>query len=204
MNPRAVDIIGIGPTVNGYGWPDDHEKWSFWSAYPLFKDRVDCYFAMHKHEKIDGNFVGRRLTLDSYPIDDVINFFDSSFFTCSTAFMIALAIMEGFGQIGLHGIDMENGSEYAWERPCVAYWIGQARARRIVVETSNGFCDPVFLYGYDDEKRKAVSEYFERKRRFSEKCFLGHKAAGNEVIAAGFYGKQRAYEIAAADILGDE
>lgn len=52
------------------------------------------------------------------------------YFTCSVCWLIALAILEGFERIELWGFalrDTKPGSAFAWERPCVAYWIKQAQ-----------------------------------------------------------------------------
>lgn len=58
------------------------------------------------------------------------------YFTCSVCWMIALAIYERFERIELWGFELRDtkpGSAFAWERPCVAYWIQQARAWGIEV-----------------------------------------------------------------------
>ena len=52
------------------------------------------------------------------------------YFTCSVTWLIALAIFEGFDRIELWGFELRDtkpGSAFAWERPCVAYWIHRAR-----------------------------------------------------------------------------
>lgn len=52
------------------------------------------------------------------------------YFTCSVCWLIALAIYEGFERIELWGFELRDtkpGSAFAWERPCVAYWIKQAQ-----------------------------------------------------------------------------
>ena len=58
------------------------------------------------------------------------------YFTCSVAWEIALAILEGFERIELWGFELRDtkpGSAFAWERPCFAYWVKQARDRSIEV-----------------------------------------------------------------------
>lgn len=52
------------------------------------------------------------------------------YFTCSVCWLIAFAILEGFERIELWGFELRDtkpGSAFAWERPCVAYWIQVAR-----------------------------------------------------------------------------
>ena len=58
------------------------------------------------------------------------------YFTCSICWLIAFAIMEGFERIELWGFELRDttpGSAFAWERPCVAYWIQVAKDRGVNV-----------------------------------------------------------------------
>lgn len=58
------------------------------------------------------------------------------YFTCSICWLIAFAVLEGFERIELWGFELRDtkpGSAFAWERPCVAYWIKMARDRGIDV-----------------------------------------------------------------------
>lgn len=56
------------------------------------------------------------------------------YFTCSVAWLIAFAILEGFERIELWGFELRDSKlYYKLERPCVFYWIKQARDRGIEV-----------------------------------------------------------------------
>lgn len=58
------------------------------------------------------------------------------YFTCSVCWLIAFAILEGFQRIELWGFELRDtkpGSAFAWERPCVAYWIQMAQSRGVDV-----------------------------------------------------------------------
>lgn len=58
------------------------------------------------------------------------------YFTCSACWLIAFAILEGFERIEMWGFELRDtkpGGVYAFERPCVAYWIQQARDHGISV-----------------------------------------------------------------------
>ena len=58
------------------------------------------------------------------------------YFTCTVCWLVAFAILEGFERIELWGFELRDtkpGSAFAWERPCVAYWIQQARDRGVEV-----------------------------------------------------------------------
>ena len=72
------------------------------------------------------------------------------YFTSSFAFMMALAIYEGFDEINIFGIDMEVNTEYAYQKPCGEFWIGMALGLGIKVTIP----EPCYLcnalvYGYD-------------------------------------------------------
>lgn len=56
-----------------------------------------------------------------------------TYMTSSIAWMLGLAIMEGFKKIGIYGVDMAQDTEWAGQRPCCEYLIGLARGRGIEV-----------------------------------------------------------------------
>ena len=92
-------------------------------------------------------------TLDNYPLDELKKFFKTDYFSCSAAYMIALAIYEGATSIDLYGVNMVIAKEYAYQKPCVDYWCGQAMGRGIEVavygKTSTIMKTPAgLLYGY--------------------------------------------------------
>ena len=58
------------------------------------------------------------------------------YFTCSVCWLIAFAVSLGFERIELWGFELRDtkpGSAFAWERPCVAYWIAEARRHGVEV-----------------------------------------------------------------------
>lgn len=91
------------------------------------------------------------------------------YFTCSVTWLLAFAILEGFERIELWGFRLrdkpDRGHEcYKFERPCIAYWIEQARSRgieifyqqeveelydagKMIAGTPDNYLGP--LYGYD-------------------------------------------------------
>ena len=74
----------------------------------------------------------------AYPREAVMAHFANdgipeTFFTCSCSLMLALAIMEGFERIELYGFMCKKDYEHAFERPCIAYWVGRARGAGISV-----------------------------------------------------------------------
>lgn len=55
------------------------------------------------------------------------------YISSSIAWQIALAIHERFDEIHLYGIDLNTGSEYAWQKPGVEFLLGLAAGRGIKV-----------------------------------------------------------------------
>lgn len=61
----------------------------------------------------------------SYPIEDIARRF-GAYLTSSPAYMLALAMAEGFKEIHIYGIDLSTDSEYAHQRPNLEFLIGLA------------------------------------------------------------------------------
>jgi hypothetical protein len=174
----TIDIIGTGITGGLYDWPDGSEKWSVGSAFQTLGARIDIYFCFHGEpvdvfNKSDIGYLDKH----NYPLDDVVRKFGTRYFTNSIAYMIALAIMRKAKTIRLWGVDMEPGTEWAYERPCVAYWIGRAQERGIKVETSSELTEPFFMYGYDEEGHRLIKQ-LEIRRKHAEA--MAHKTEGRE------------------------
>ena len=117
-----------------------------------------------------------------FPKDELLTFFGHRYFTCQAAWMIALAIWEGFKRIELWGFEISSKKEggYAWERPCVFYWIDEAKRRGVEViippelirDTPPG--DPLtytgWLYGYEPH-----NEYYRTTYRSALEVFMREK-----------------------------
>ena len=76
-----------------------------------------------------------------------------NYFTNSISWMIGLAIMEGFTEIHVYGVDMMmgggNGSEYGWQRPSCEWLIGWARGKgiKLVLPDESDLMKTAFPYG---------------------------------------------------------
>ena len=77
-----------------------------------------------------------------YPFDEIVAKYLSGLrrgdevqrvFTSTFDYMMALAIYEGVERIQLLGIEMESDTEYAYQRPGMAFWMGMAVAQGIEV-----------------------------------------------------------------------
>lgn len=98
------------------------------------------------------------IDLKTYPIDTIIKFFKTDYFSNTVDYAIALAIYKGYTEIGLYGINMLKGSEYSYQKAGVEFWIGQAMGRGIAV-TNNSPISAILktktgkMYGYDREQK---------------------------------------------------
>jgi hypothetical protein len=96
---------------------------------------------------------------------------DRLFATCTVAYMLALAISEGFTDIKILGIDEAIDGEYEKEMPSVLYWLGVAAGKGINIEISNHspLLKGYFLYGYEEERKSQIAEYMTKEiRRIDE------------------------------------
>lgn len=75
-----------------------------------------------------------------YPIESVERNLRRSYWACTFAYQIALAIELRFGAIGLFGIDLHRGTERerTVEWACLSWWCGYAEAHGIRLEIPEG------------------------------------------------------------------
>lgn len=129
----------------------DHEKWLKEAPIPIYM--VD---------RIPGIPNSVR-----YPIERVMDG-HLDYFTSTVAFGIALAINEGFEEIGLWGIDLVVGDEYIHQKPCTEFWLGTAHGKgiNITIPRESALCKQSHRYGYQIEPESLVkmSELAKRKK----------------------------------------
>ena len=90
-----------------------------------------------------------------------------SYFTNAISWQIAYAIMEGFEEIGVYGVDMMQaggkGSEYGFQRPSCEYYLGVAAGRgiKVIVPDQSDLLKSAFDYGIEADsayRRKLMYE----------------------------------------------
>lgn len=101
-----------------------------------------------------------------FPLDAILKEFPRRYFTNTISWMIALAMLEGFKEIGIYGVDMAVSSplrsqnEYSHQRPSCEYFIGLAEGRGLKVHLPDE-CDLLksrFLYAIDEPKENAFNK----------------------------------------------
>lgn len=69
-----------------------------------------------------------------FPFESAKELYGSEYLTSSTAYMMALALLEGATEIGVYGSSMSvDDNEYRYQRPCMEAWIGFAKGRGVKV-----------------------------------------------------------------------
>lgn len=74
------------------------------------------------------------------------------YFTSTPAYMMAIAIVAGYEEMGLYGIDLLQEEEYAYQRPCMEYLVGVARGmgKKVHVPTQSALMKANYVYGFTE------------------------------------------------------
>lgn len=150
-----VAIVGMAPSkslVPDEGW----ERWGL--AYDPDCLRFDRAFEMHDDfTEVDRLSMFPVLYMQDtflpnatrYPFEEV-SATCGAYWESSVAYMLALAVHEQAEEIALYGIDMDAGTEYAYQRPNMEYLIGLARGKGIKVHVleSSPLCKFSKCFGY--------------------------------------------------------
>ena len=206
---KTVAIIGSHPKTRGEFDFDreDVDVWVFNEACKEeFVKRADGVFQLHKpviwrsetnrndknhykwlksgetpvvymQEKYDDVPMSER-----YPIEEVLALAPGlAYFTSSVSYAIALAIYKGYTNIEIYGVEMATNTEYAHQRPGVAFWVGIAVGRGINVEFHGElFHSP--MYGYEGDIQIPL-EYYKGRLEFLGQHVEGSKEAVNKTRA---------------------
>lgn len=163
-------VIIIG---KGKGWEDAPADGYTWGVNDLCCRRdVRVVFDMHKRsdtsvsKAIEEYAVKNHIPLISltaradiptaleFPLESM----HTEYFTNSIAYMIAYAVHKSATEIDLYGCFMGNRTEYAYQKPCIEYWIGYARGLGVVVRTHTPTAlmriEDGLVYGYSKRQEK--------------------------------------------------
>ena len=149
-NIDKLFILGSGPSLIQY----KHKKGNIvWCPVAMKNPEMDKittnYFGLHNNER--GLYEGI-IDQRNYPLDEIINKFNSYFFTSTISYMIAYALYIGVKEIEIYGVDMIGREEYINQRSSVLYWIGRAEGLGVKVNHISGVDKPTFLYGFNEKQ----------------------------------------------------
>ena len=121
---KVINIVG-----KGKGWEKAPHEGEVWGATQLIVYRwVSKVVDMNNYDDdkwgVDKTYLAKEarriaeqndipyIDLDNYPLEDIIAYFGTDFFTNTIDYMLALAIYEGATEIRLWGIAMDTLEEY--------------------------------------------------------------------------------------------
>ncbi len=187
---RRVACVGFAESTRDHA-PYDDPAWEIWGLNQLYRylPRYTRWFELHTREAFMADQV-REASSDyldwmrqcpvplymleaerdipssqRYPIEKAVELV-GDYFQSTPAYMLTLALVEGFEVIGLYGIDLVVGREYEYERPNLEFILGIARAlgyhltrawqpagypREILLPPPTAVCKQLARYGYDPE-----------------------------------------------------
>ena len=153
---KRVAMVGFALQTRGLAPLDDPdiEVWTLNEAN-LLVPRFDRVFQIHPrwwfadtdsrdndHIGFLRSFKGPVVTMQPepdiptnlvYPLKEVCREFSAGveYFTSTFCYMMGLALLEGYTEIGVYGIDMADSYEYKAERAGVEFWLGIALGRGV-------------------------------------------------------------------------
>lgn len=193
-----MKVALVGASMLGDDPPpieDDDEDWEVWGCNSLWRKhldsqgrfRADRWFEMHPlsaqtdQEMQDMSdcpvplYVLYKMFIPQsvvYPLEDIRKRFgERDYFTVTFAYQIALALLEGYKEIGLWGVELWQGStrETRIEFPCLMYWLGLARGMgvKITLPSYSKLLWHEHLYGYDydeDVRQSKIDDAYVAER----------------------------------------
>ena len=75
------------------------------------------------------------------------------YFTSSIAYMIAVALLDGFQEIAIYGVNLAIGDEWFYQKACAEWWIGLAEGKGVAVyvPSASALLKQYARYGYAQE-----------------------------------------------------
>jgi hypothetical protein len=172
-----VAIMGFATSSRSLA-PFDDPEWEIWTLNQLYRHVPRCtrHFDIHRNweeDNVEGTdhkgwikdageagiptyMVHHHPDLPSsvqYPIEDVIKSVGIDYFTSTVAFEVAYAVMEGFKEIALYGIDLIVGTEYDVQKANLEFHLGMAHGLgvKVVIPPQSALLTQSHRYGYQKE-----------------------------------------------------
>lgn len=176
---KKVAIVGCANSTRHMA-PFDDESFEIWGCCELgrFQEgRWTRYFEIHKWEDLvirqyeNIEWLAKQTfpiymqehfsdipCSKPYPVNEAVSMFGKEHFTSTVPYMVAMALMEGFGTIHLYGIDMAGETEWSYQRPSAQYFVGLIRGLGLDlhIPSESKLFSGAWFYGYDDEPASTV------------------------------------------------
>lgn len=185
---RSVIIVGFAPSWEETPWDSGADLWGMNALHKVAADKPwKAWFQLHdidRHHPVDreehvtwlrdsglpiymwpehvAKYGAEIPNAIPYPKDEVLAHF-GGYFTNTVSWMIALAIMGRYHNIGVYGIDMAQDSEYGNQRPSCEFFLGWAAGAGInlFVPQSSDLLKTPYLYGLEEEAADALRTKYE-------------------------------------------
>jgi hypothetical protein len=157
--------------------PYESDEYEFWGVnemhlVPTIK-KLDVLFELHDYKwiaedkKIKGHIAWLRENKSvpvfmqkhfpdiplsvPFPREQIVERF-GNYFTNTISWEIALAIMLGFKEIRLYGVNMANEIEYSSQRPSCEYFLGIAKGMgiEVYIPPESDLLKTMYQYGFED------------------------------------------------------
>lgn len=203
---RKVAIVGAGR--GGDEAPLDDPEWEVWllNTIPMYdrarRLRCDRWFEIHEKKAQSADdlrwiaqcpvplYVPPDLLESSpmavrYPLERIEHRF-GQYWACTFAYQIALALDEGFREMGLYGVELALGTprERTVEWACVSWWLGLAEGRGVTIQlpARSWLGQHRYRYGWEyDEEKRYVELYVDAHARADARA----AASGSAQVSVG-------------------
>lgn len=213
-----MKIAIVGSSWHCRKAPFDDPAWDIWGCNVGTLPRASRWFELHDDASID-TYEGHRTALAAltiplyllqatptipngvrYPVEAMKAKYGDWFFTSTIAYMLAMALEEGPDEIGLWGVDMAHGTEYAAQKPGCRFFIQVARLAgiKITVPPESEILTPGRLYAFEPGvswlRMKCEEKDRELRQRLSEVQTARQNLLLEKSALTGFLGIQSARE----------
>lgn len=146
-------LVIVGGASSWEATPRDHEIWCISTVYQRLLSRghynIKHVFQLHGKALFEpwlpslrerAVVIQETMTVPHatvLPTADLVSYFGPRF-TSSAAWMLGWAILSGYEQILLYGLDMKTATEYEQQRDALMYLWGLAQGRGILVHGAPG------------------------------------------------------------------
>ena len=103
--------------------------------------------------------------------EGMVNHAVDAYFTNSISYMMALAILEGYEEMHVYGVDMAVDTEYNFQRPSCEFFLGWAvgRGMKVYIPPQADLLKTRFLYGFGEQAQDQFKMKLQNSKASLEK-----------------------------------
>ena len=109
---KTFKVAILGKLPSKMYAPFDDPEWEIWTCNKHKIPRFTRWFDIHKNPSLYDNDINEKLiTLDKYPLEEVIDLLDGYYLNNSISYMIMYAVLLNASHISLFGVRLDTGGE---------------------------------------------------------------------------------------------